>query len=178
MTGPSFGRNSVCGLLVAAMLFGGTTIARAQTSTVPCYSYDENCKGIIKKTAIIAGALIGVLIVWKILSGGHKRAESNSAPKALNVYYNPTAGTALLHMVMQLESNNCPGSWAAGSARLTSGKLPPGLKLEADRTIAGTPLGSGVWQARIELSGLRCEARNGQVRTYPDKSLNVTIKIE
>ena len=51
------------------MLFGGTTIARAQTSTVPCYSYDANCKSIIKKTAIIGGALIGALIVWKIISG-------------------------------------------------------------------------------------------------------------
>ena len=100
MTGRSLGKNAVCALLVTAMCVGGTTIARAQTSTVPCYSYDENCKGIIKKTAIIGGALIGVLIIWKIASGSHKRAQQNAAPNSLNVYYNPTAGIALQHMVM------------------------------------------------------------------------------
>jgi len=177
MTGPSFGRSTVCGVLVAVMLFGGTTIARAQTSTVPCYSYDENCKSLIKKTAIVTGALIGVVIVWKIVSGSRKRAQRDAPPNSLNVYYDPTSGVALNHMVMQLRAD-CPGSWHAAEATQVSGKLPPGMTLQSDQTISGTPAGSGVWQARIEISGIQCVGRNGKTRNYGDRTLNVSIKIE
>ena len=52
------------------------------------------------------------------------------------------------------------------------------MKLEDNRTIAGTPLGSGVWQANIMLEGLRCEGRDGKVKTYADKTLNVKVSIQ
>lgn len=179
MTGRICGRSAVCGVLVAAILVGNTAIARAQgTSTVPCYSYDENCKSIIKKTAIVGGILIGVLILWKIVSGTHKKAQSDAPPNNLNIFFEPTNGTAELHMVMRSVSNNCPGSWGADSARVVSGKLPPGLKLEEDRRITGTPLGSGTWVADIVFTGLRCEGRNGKTKTYADRRVPVTIHIE
>lgn len=181
MTRALLGRRAVTNLLVIAMLFGGTTIARAQTtSTVPCYSYDENCKSIIKKTAIVAGVLVGVVILWKIVSGAHKKARSNAAPDNLNIFYEPTNGTAELHMVMRPVTRDCPGKWSYSfeTGRVVSGKLPPGLKLEDNHSITGTPLGSGTWQADVAFTGLRCEGRNGKTKTYDDRAVRVTIKIE
>lgn len=178
MTGRIPGRSAVCGALVVVLLAGNASVAQAQTSTVPCYSYDENCKSIIKKTAIIGGILIGALIVWKVISGSHKRAQSEAPPNNLNIFYEPTNGIAELHMVMRAVSNNCPASWGADSARVVSGKLPPGLKLEDDRRITGTPLGSGTWVADVVFTGLRCEGRNGKTKTYADRRVSVTIHIE
>lgn len=178
MTGQMRARGTVCGLVVAAVLCGNVAIARAQTSTAPCYSYDDACKGIIKKTAIVAGIAIGGLVLWKIVSGTRKRAQSNAPPDNLDVFYEPTTGTAMSHMVMRTKSRNCPGSWSYATARVVVGKLPPGLKLVDSHIITGTPLGSGEWQADIEFTGLKCEARNGKVKTYADRIVNVTIRIE
>lgn len=178
MTGRYWGRSTVCGLVVTALLFGNVAIARAQTSTVPCYSYDENCKSIIKKTAIVGGVVIGAIIVWKVVRGSHKRAKSNAAPDNLNVSYEPTTGTADMHMVMSARAN-CPGRWSSQRVARVSGRLPPGLLIEGDSSrIAGTPLASGVWQADIEFIGLACEGRNGKTRTYGDRIVRVMIRIE
>jgi hypothetical protein len=178
MTAQSRGRGMVCSALVVALLFGGVTITRAQTSTVPCQTYDESCKGIIKKVAIFTGIAIGAAIAWKVISGHRAQAKKDAAPGYLQVAYEPTNGTALLHMVMAAVSTNCPGAWSIGSARQTSGKLPPGMDLQADHTITGTPLTSGTWRAGIGFTGLNCKGRDGKTQAYADQTVNVTIMIE
>jgi hypothetical protein len=167
-------------MVVAAMLAGHVTVTHAQAAagTAPCATYDESCKSFIKKAAIGIGAVIALVVVLSAVKGHNKRAKADAAPSGLNVYYTPTGGTALEHMVMSPKSGNCPGSWTIGESRLLSGTLPPGLKLTPAHRIEGTPFDPGTWEARIELSGLRCEGRDGKARTYGDKVVNVTIKIE
>jgi hypothetical protein len=165
-------RRTLSGLLILAIVFGGVTIARANA---PCYSYDENCKGLIKKGAIIGGIVIAAVVVLKIASHSHAKAKADAAPRRLNVYYDPSAGQALYHVVMNARAN-CPGSWSALSAEKVSGKLPPGMALDGSN-IVGTPDLPGSWQAGVEFGGLSCQGRDGKIVKYADQLVRVDIKI-
>jgi hypothetical protein len=178
MTGYSRRRHTICGGLIVALLFAGVTVTRAQTTTVPCQTYDDSCKSIITNVAIVGGIAIGALIAWKVISGHRESSQRNAAPRFLQVNYEPSSGTALEHMVMQAVSSNCPGTWSASDARLASGRLPPGLRLESDHKITGTPDASGTWQAGIGFSGLSCKGRDGKLQTYADRTVDVTIRIQ
>jgi hypothetical protein len=54
----------------------------------------------------------------------------------------------------------------------------PGLKVETDHTIAGTPDTSGTWKAGIGFTGLSCKGRDGKVQAYADQTVSVTITIQ
>lgn len=166
----------ICTLLVVALVFGGVTVSHAQT-TAPCYSYDERCKSIITKVAIVGGIAVAALITWKVISGSRARSRADAAPGRLNLAYDPTVATALEHVVMSPVSSNCPGHWTAGDVRVVSGKLPAGLTLQPDHTIAGFPDVSGTWKAGMGFSGLACTGRDGKRRAYADQTVTLTIRI-
>jgi hypothetical protein len=174
----SWRRATMCSFLVVALFFSGVTIARAQTTTAPCQTYDESCKGLIQNVAIVTAIGVGALVTWKVISGKRAKAKRDAAPGHLQVAYEPTNGTALYHMVMRAVSSNCPGDWSVGSARKVSGILPPGMILHPDHTISGTPDGSGTWQFGVGLTGLRCKGRDGRTQAYADRTVDVTIRIE
>jgi hypothetical protein len=127
---------------------------------------------------VFTAIAVGALITWKVISGKRAKAKRDAAPGYLRVAYEPTNGIAQYHMVMRAVSSNCPGDWKVGSASLVRGKLPSGMTLQRDHSITGTPDGSGTWVAGVGFTGLSCTGRDGHVRTYADRTVEVTIKIE
>ncbi len=61
------------------------------------------------------------------------------------------------------------GKWSMTGARLSTGKLPPGLTLE-DGKIAGTPIEAGTWAVAVEFDGVVCAGNK-----RPSQTVEVTI---
>jgi hypothetical protein len=62
--------------------------------------------------------------------------------------------------------------WAMTGARVTTGKLPPGLTLE-DGAISGVPVEPGSFPLQIEVAGLTCKSD-----AYDKQVLDVTIVVD
>lgn len=179
----------ISGLLIAALVVANAPVLNAQNA--PCYEYDENCKSLLKKTAIVGGALVGLIVVWKMIGGSRKSANEKAAqlraispPESISVHYRPEdlMGEAL-YRLEAIPRSNCPGPWTIASVSLASGKLPPSVKLSSGDdgmpgTISGAPDVPGTWTVRILMEGLTCNARNGQSRTYGSLTSQVTINVK
>jgi len=183
-------RRVICAALIAALAIANAPVLKAQNA--PCYQYDENCKGILKKTGMVAGGLVAVIVLWKIMSGSRKSANekaaqlrANSAPDTLSINYRreDTMGEANYRMEM-IPQSNCPGMLSIEAAELELGPLPPSVKLSTGGAgqipgiIAGMPDVPGKWSVRVKFTGLTCAPRSGPSRSYESRVANVTINVK
>lgn len=180
----------ISGLLTAALVVANVPVLNAQNA--PCYEYDDNCKSILKKTAIAGGVLVGLIVVWKIIGGSRRSSNeraaqrrANAPPDDLVIRYRPedTNGEAN-YRLEAIPTSNCPGVMLVSSARLDSGRLPPSVKLSVGGdgmvpgTISGPPDAPGTWTVDIVLDGLTCDARNGESRSYESIKTRVKINVK
>ncbi len=92
--------------------------------------------------------------------------------QSFTITYHDTEGQVGHHMTAW-PGAKCPGGWNSDLPQIVSGSLPPGLSINDNSEIVGTPRQPGKWSVVLNFARVECQGAS-----YSDVSTRVNLNIK